>query len=60
MRSRFLGLRLLLGSDGMPSVDHGSTSHTVITAVEVDTLGHSLRIGEPRLVARLRLGRRPS
>ena len=32
MRSRFLGLR----SDRMPSVDHGSTSHTVITAVEVE------------------------
>jgi hypothetical protein len=44
----------------MPSVDHGSTSHTVITAVEVVTLGHWLRIGEPRLVARRRLGRRSS
>ena len=33
-----------------PVFIHGSTSHTVITAVEVDTLGHWLRIGEPRLV----------
>ena len=56
----FLGLRLFLRSDGMPSVDHDSTSHPVITPVELDTLGHWLRIGEPTLVARWRLGRRSS
>lgn len=37
MRSRFLGCAAFLRSDGMPSVDHGSTSRPVITPVELDT-----------------------
>ena len=56
----FLGLALFLDQMVCPVLIMAPPPHSVITPVELDTLGHWLRIGEPRLFARWRLGRRSS